>query len=48
MSSAIGSAGLIMLGWHIADYLNTNGYKPKRGVKWYAMSVKNMIDRIYS
>lgn len=32
----------------IADYLNTNGYKPKRGVKWYAMSVKILVDRIYA
>jgi len=32
----------------IADYLNNNGYKPKRGSKWQHTSVKNVIARIYS
>lgn len=30
----------------IADYLNENGYQSKRGGKWYASSIKNVIDRL--
>ena len=32
----------------IADYLNINGYKPKRGSKWQHTAVKNVIERIYA
>lgn len=31
----------------IADYLNQNGYKPKRGNRWQHTSVKTVLDRLY-
>ena len=31
----------------IADWLNTNGYKTKRGQQWQRISVKRVLDRLY-
>jgi DNA invertase Pin-like site-specific DNA recombinase len=31
----------------IAEYLNAQGYKPKRGNQWSHSSVKTIIDRLY-
>lgn len=31
----------------IANYLNEKNYQTKQGKKWYASSVKNIIDRLY-
>ena len=32
----------------IADYLNSNNYRTKRGCQWKSNSVKRVVDRIYS
>jgi predicted transcriptional regulator len=32
----------------IAEYLNAQGYKPKRGKQWSHTSVKAIVDRLYS
>jgi DNA invertase Pin-like site-specific DNA recombinase len=32
----------------IADYLNQNGYKSKRGERWQHTSIKSILDRLYS
>ncbi|MGK7938290.1 MAG: recombinase family protein [Xenococcaceae cyanobacterium] len=31
----------------IADWLNLNGYKTKRGQQWRRISVKRVLDRLY-
>lgn len=31
----------------IADWLNSNGYKTKRGQQWRRISVKRVLDRLY-
>lgn len=31
----------------IADWLNENGYRTKRGQKWQRISVKRVLDRLY-
>jgi DNA invertase Pin-like site-specific DNA recombinase len=31
----------------IADWLNKNGYKTKRGQQWRRISVKRVLDRLY-
>lgn len=31
----------------IADWLNTSGYKTKRGQQWKRISVKRVLDRLY-
>ncbi|GAB4535551.1 MAG: hypothetical protein Tsb0014_22620 [Pleurocapsa sp.] len=31
----------------IADWLNRNGYKTKRGQQWRRISVKRVLDRLY-
>ncbi|WP_415857485.1 recombinase family protein [Nodularia spumigena] len=31
----------------IAQYLNENGYKSKRGKDWQHTSVKTVLDRLY-
>ena len=31
----------------IADWLNDNGYKTKRGQQWRKISVKRVLDRLY-
>ena len=31
----------------IADWLNNNGYKTKRGQQWRRISIKRVLDRLY-
>lgn len=31
----------------IADWLNSNGYKTKRGQQWRRISIKRVLDRLY-
>lgn len=31
----------------IADWLNSNGYKTKRGQQWHRISIKRVLDRLY-
>ena len=31
----------------IANWLNSNGYRTKRGQKWQRISVKRVLDRLY-
>jgi Recombinase len=31
----------------VADWLNQNGYKTKRGQQWQRISVKRVLDRLY-
>ena len=31
----------------IADWLNSNGYKTKRGQQWRKISIKRVLDRLY-
>ena len=31
----------------VADWLNQNGYKTKRGQQWQRVSVKRVLDRLY-
>ena len=31
----------------VADWLNNNGYKTKRGQQWRRISVKRVLDRLY-
>lgn len=31
----------------VADWLNENGYKTKRGRQWQRISVKRVLDRLY-